>query len=250
MRKYNGLCKVLFGSLLLSFLIMPISLITAADPTTSTLERSAIEDKYKWDLSKMYATQEDWEAHYKKVDSMISEFAGKAGKVGDSAQALLDALKLRDQINIQLEKVFGFTSLRRDEDMRVSPNQALFQRAQTLAVKWGESSSWFQPELLKIPENKLHDWLKQPELKVYQHYFDDLLRSKAHILSPREEELLAMSSKSTEASTEVFGLLSNTELRWRTVKDPEGKDVEITSSSYTSALQSKIVSIAAPHSKP
>src|ERR1044071_2546059 len=215
MRKYNGLCKVLFGSLLLSFLIMPISLITAADPTTSTLERSAIEDKYKWDLSKMYATQEDWEAHYKKVDSMISEFAGKAGKVG------------------------GFTSLRRDEDMRVSANQALFQRAQTLGVKWGESSSWFQPELLKIPEDKLLGWLKQPELKVYQHYFDDLLRSKAHILSSREEELLAMSSKATDASTDVFGLLSNTELRWRTVKDPEGKEVEITSSSFTSAMQSK-----------
>jgi oligoendopeptidase F len=218
---------------------MPISLITAADPTASTLERSAIEDKYKWDLSKMYATQEDWEAHYKKVDSMISEFAGKAGKVADSAESLLEALKRRDQINIQLEKVAGFTSLRRDEDMRVSANQALFQRAQTLGVKWGESSSWFQPELLKIPEDKLLGWLKQPELKVYQHYFDDLLRSKAHILSSREEELLAMSSKATDASTDVFGLLSNTELRWRTVKDPEGKEVEITSSSFTSAMQSK-----------
>ena len=187
----------------------------------------------------MYATQEDWEAHYKKVDSMISEFAGKAGKVADSAESLLEALKRRDQINIQLEKVAGFTSLRRDEDMRVSANQALFQRAQTLGVKWGESSSWFQPELLKIPEDKLLGWLKQPELKVYQHYFDDLLRSKAHILSSREEELLAMSSKATDASTDVFGLLSNTELRWRTVKDPEGKEVEITSSSFTSAMQSK-----------
>jgi oligoendopeptidase F len=106
-------------------------------------------------------------------------------------------------------------------------------------VKWGESSSWFQPELLKIPEDKLRDWLKQPEMQVYQHYFDDLLRSKAHILSSREEELLAMSSKATDASTDAFGLLSNTELRWRTIKDPQGNDLEITSSSYTAALQSK-----------
>jgi oligoendopeptidase F len=211
----------------------------AVDPTTATLERSAIEDKYKWDLSKMYGGEQDWQAHYKKLEGMIGEFAAKRGKVGDSAKSLLDALTLHDQINIQLEKVAGFTSLRRDEDMRVSANQALFQRAQTLSVKWGESSSWFQPELLKIPEDKLRDWLKQPELKVYQHFFDDLLRTKAHILSPREEELLAMSSKATDASTDAFGLLSNTELRWRTVKDPEGKELEITSSSYTAALQSK-----------
>ena len=219
---------------------MPLSLIAAVvDPTTATLERSAIEDKYKWDLSKMYANPQDWEAHYKKVEGMIDEFAAKKGKIGESNESLLQALKLRDEINVQLEKVAGFASLHRDEDMRVSSNQALFQRAQTLGVKWGESASWFQPEVLKVPEDKLREWLKQPNLQVYQHYFDDLLRSKAHILSAREEELLAMSSKATEASTDVFGLLSNTELRWRTIKDPEGKDLEITSSSYTSAIQSK-----------
>src|SRR5262245_28327037 len=145
------------GQVLLSFCfiyLMPVSLIAASDPTTTTLERSAIEEKYKWDLSKMYASQEDWETHYKKLESMISDFAAKNGKVGDSAESLLDALKLRDQINIQLEKVAGFTSLRRDEDMRVSANQALYQRAQNLGVKWGEASAWFQPELLKIPEDK------------------------------------------------------------------------------------------------
>jgi oligoendopeptidase F len=239
MRKPNGCSKVSGRFLLLGVLIMSNSLIAAVDPTTATLERSAIDEKYKWDLSKMYASQEAWETHYKQVDSMIAEFAAKTGKVGDSPQTLLDALKLRDQINIQLEKIGAFASLRRDEDMRVPANQALSQRAETLGVKWGESSSWFQPELLKIPEDKLRDWLKEPDLKVYQHYFDDLLRSKAHILSSREEELLAMSSKSTEASSEVFGLLSNTELRWHTIKDPDGKDVEITSSSYTAALQSK-----------
>ena len=76
-------------------------------------------------------------------------------------------------------------------------------------------------------------------MKVYQHYFDDLLRTKAHILSAREEELLAMSGKATEASGDAFGLLSNTELRWRTVKDPENRDIEITSSSFSQAMQSK-----------
>src|ERR1043165_5661467 len=238
-RNLNGLRFVSCPSCLLALLTMSGSLPAAVDPTTATLERSAIEDKYKWDLSKMYSGEQDWQSHYDKVESMINEFAAKSGKVGESTQSLLDALKLRDQINIQLEKIAGFASLRRDEDMRVSGNQALFQRAQTLSVKWGESSSWFQPELLKIPEDKLRAWLQQPELTLYKHFFDDLLRTKAHILSPREEELLAMSSKATDASTEAFGLLSDTELRWRTVKDPAGNDVEITSSSYTAALQSK-----------
>jgi len=48
-----------------------------------------------------------------------------------------------------------------------------------------------------------------------------------------------MSGKATEAATDAFGLLSNTELRWRTVKDPDGREVEITTSSFSQAMQSK-----------
>src|SRR5579862_6602294 len=105
MRHFNRLVQVL-NRLSFGFLfVMASSLIAAPDPTTATLERSAIEEKYKWDLSKMYAGQADWEAHYKKIESMISGFASKKGKVGESATSLLSALRLRDEINVQLEKV-------------------------------------------------------------------------------------------------------------------------------------------------
>ncbi len=161
------------------------------------------------------------------------------GSTGKSAERLLEILKLRDRINIELEKLFAFATMRRDEDMRQPQSQALFQRAQTLNMKWDESSAWLQPELLQIPDATLKDWLGRPELKIYAHYFDDLLRSKPHILPAREEELLAMAGKATDATRDAFGLLSNTELRWRTVKDAQGKDVEITSSSYTLAMDSK-----------
>jgi oligoendopeptidase F len=213
--------------------------MTSALTAATTPERSTIEDRFKWDLSKMYASPAQWDEHYQKLEGMIKSFAEKKGKVGKSAETLLEALKARDQVNIQLEKLYAFAAMRRDEDMRQSDTQALYQRAQTLAVKWDESASWFQPELLKVPESQLLGWIKDGDLKVYQHYVDDLLRSKAHILSAREEELLAMAGKATDAAGDAFGLLSNTELRWRSVKDAEGKDIEITSASFTQAMQSK-----------
>lgn len=222
-------------SLVLLLPFMMTSLLIAA----STPERQAIEDKDKWDLSLMYASNEQWDAHYQKVEAMVSEFAAKKGTAGKSPESLLELLKLRDQVNVQLEKLYAYAAMRRDEDMRQPGPQGLFQRAQTLAVKWDESASWFQPELLKVPEPQLRDWLQKPGLKIYSHYIDDLLRSKEHILSAREEELLAMSGKATDAAGEAFSLLSNTELRWRTVKDPEGNDVEITTSAYTQAIYSK-----------
>lgn len=213
--------------------------MTLSTFTATTPERSTMEERYQWDLSKMYAGPEQWDAHYKELEGRIGEFAARKGKVAESPESLLEALKLRDQIDIQLEKLFAYAAMRRDEDMRVPANQALFQRGQTLTVKWDESSSWFRPELLRVPEERLREWLQQPALKVYQHYFDNLLRTKPHILPAREEELLAMAGKATEAASDAFGLLSNTELRWRTVKDAEGREVEITSSSFTQAMYSK-----------
>lgn len=202
-------------------------------------ERSAIADRDTWDLSKMYASQADWDRHYAALDGMVSEWARLKGTVGGSAAALHSALTQRDRINIELEKLYAYAAMRRDEDMRRPESQALFQRAQSLAVKYDEAASWFQPEILQIPEPRLREWLKEETLKVYGHYLDDLMRTKAHILSPREEELLAMAGKALEASGDAFGLLSNTELRWRSVKDSAGRDVEITSATFYQAMASK-----------
>ncbi|HEY5909030.1 MAG TPA: oligoendopeptidase F [Verrucomicrobiae bacterium] len=205
----------------------------------TTPERSAIGDGYKWDLSKMYAGQQEWEDHYKRLDSMAGTFATRKGRAAGSAATLLETLKLRDTMDVQLEKLEAYAAMKRDEDMRQPSAQALYQRAQTLVLKWQEAASWLRPELLELPEDRLRSWLQEPDLKIYGHYVDDLLRRKPHTLSPREEELLAMSGKATDASSDAFSLLSNTELRWRTVKDAEGRDIEITSSSFTQAMQSK-----------
>jgi len=231
----NVRTPAVFTRLFVLYSLIMSPLIFAA----TTPERQTIAETAKWDLSLMYKTTDEWEAHYKKVEGMVEEFGTKKGTLGKSAESLLAALKLRDQVSVQLEKLYAYAEMRRDEDMRQSGPQALYQRAQTLAVKWDEASSWYRPELLKVPEDQLRGWLKQAELKVYSHYIDDLLRTKKHILSPREEELLAMSGKATEAAGDAFGLLSNTELRWRTVKNAEGQDVEITTSAYTQAIYSK-----------
>ncbi len=220
--------------LALAVLTMPNPL-----PAAGTPERSTIEERYKWDLSEMYASEAAWQAHYKQVEGLIGKFAQLQGEIGKSAAAFQKAMTVRDQVNVQLEKLFAYAMMRRDEDMRQPGPQELYQRAQSLSVKWSEAAAWLQPEILKISEAQLRSWLEKPELKVYAHYLDDVLRTRAHILSQREEELLAMAGKATETASDVFGLLSNTELRWRTVKDPEGKDLEITSSAFTMAMTSK-----------
>ncbi|MCL4178921.1 MAG: oligoendopeptidase F [Verrucomicrobia bacterium] len=205
----------------------------------TTPERNEIEERDKWDLSSMYDSAEAWDRHYREVESMVAALAARQGTLGEGADALRSALELRDAIGVQLEKLQAYAAMRHHEDMRLPGPQGTLQRAETLAVRYGEATAWFQPELLQIPEARLKEWLRAEGLRVYGHYFDDLLRSKAHILSSREEELLAMAGKTTETGDNAFSLLTNTELRRRTVKDPEGAEVEVTSPVFYQALYSK-----------
>jgi len=139
-----------------------INAMTAA----TTPERSGIEERYKWDLSKMYATPEEWDAHYRHLESMIGEFATKKG-AGQSAEALSAALKLRDQVDVQLQKLSAYAALKRDEDMRVPAAQALFQRAQSWNSN-GPSLFVVPTGIVADPEARLKEWLRQPELSVYR----------------------------------------------------------------------------------
>jgi oligoendopeptidase F len=221
------------GELLVWLITMNMLLKAATIP-----ERSEIEERHQWDLTLMYGSAEGWEKHHDQIDAMIGALAACKGTLGASPDALFAALGLRDAINVQLEKLQAYAAMRHHEDMRMPGPQAILQRAETLALRYGEATAWFQPELLQIPEGRLKEWLREDRLQVYEHYFDDLLRSRAHILSMREEELLAMAGKTTETGDKAFSLLTNTELRRRTVKDPDGVEVEMTSPVFYQALYS------------
>jgi oligoendopeptidase F len=206
---------------------------------SSAADRSQVEPQHTWDLSVMYRTQESWDQHYSDLEQRIRDLADLRGTTTRGPAELLKVLRERDQISVQLEKLYAFARLRHDEDMRQPALQALLQRAQALATQHGEALSWLNPELLQISEDQLKEWLTRTELKVYQHFFDDLLRSREHILSPREEELLAMSAKATAAAGDSFSLLTNTELRHRRVTDPAGIEIEVTNPVFYQAMESK-----------
>ena len=162
-------------------------------------ERSETSEQYQWKLSDMYASEDAWNEHYGEIEAKIGELTGKQGTTGQSPAALLRVLRLQDQINVQMDQLYAYASHKFDQDMRQSQQQALRDRAQTLWNKYEEAKSWLEPELTKVPQETVAQWLRQDDLAIYRHYFDNLFRMKAHILSPREEALLAMASKPCNA---------------------------------------------------
>lgn len=202
-------------------------------------ERRQVDPKYTWDLTTMYPNQEAWEADYRTCAQSRDTLQKMKGTISTSPEALLGFLTLVDDISVKLDKLLAYANMLKDQDTRQPEHQGMYDRVTTLAVKLDEASSWFEPELLAIPEQNLKSWLKNNStLAVYAHRIDNVLRQRKHILSAREEELMAMSGKVTAVPREAYSMLANADITFPTIKDDKGEDVQLSEGRYALFMRS------------
>ena len=197
-------------------------------------DRAAIPDKYKWNLSDLYASDEAWRAAKEKLAPQLATIAAFKGTLASSATRLADALDAVNAISRELQKVFVYASLSSDQDTRVSKYQGMQQEMQQIAANFGEQVSFIEPEILKIDKARLDAWVAQePRLKTYQHYLDDIQRRRPHTLSDAEERLLAASSVPTSASSSLYNIFFNAHFPYPPVSLSRGKSVKLDSSAFS-----------------
>ena len=70
------------------------------------------------------------------------------------------------------------------------------QQVQILIARWRQATSWFSPELLRIPIATIRDWMAaSAELAVYRFAIEDLFRQQAHVLDAVGEQLMSLSGR-------------------------------------------------------
>ena len=211
----------------------------SADGTSLPL-RSEIDENYKWNLTDIYPSEEDWDKDFDWVKNKIGKYKSFVGKLCQSADILLQCLKFDDELNIKLERLYLYSMLVKDSDMRVTKYQAMNDRIINLYAEISTANSFIHPEIVSIPEEKLLQFLKSnEELNIYKHYLDDLLRTKPHTLSPEQEKILALSSETTQVAYNTFSMFTNADMKFPTVDDDEGKPLEMSHGRYYMAMYSK-----------
>jgi oligoendopeptidase F len=236
---------LMIGRLILYCFVLPLlTLASAATPSAAGQEgkipdRSQIDAEYTWDLAALYPSNEAWESELKSCEQDIAGLAKAKGTLTKSPQALLEFLQQYDELTVKAAKVGFFASLLRDQDTRQPVPQAMYDRARTLAVKLDEGVSWFPPELLSMPDGRVLGWCKgNPKLAVYRHRLQDLLRQKPHVLSAREEQLMAMTGKLAAAPRQAFAMLANADMKFPAIKDDKGNEVQLSEGRYSFFMQS------------
>ncbi|MBR4795075.1 MAG: oligoendopeptidase F, partial [Lachnospiraceae bacterium] len=186
-------------------------------------ERSEIEEKYKWRLEDLFATDEDWEKELKKIDEYVEKISSFKGKIAEGPENLLAYLKLNDEIDEWAEEVANYSSRKNDQDTRVGKYQDYHARTMGAFVKLGSASAFFEPELFSLSDEKIEEYFKKvPELEHYRRAYERIRKNKEHVLSNEMEELLAAAGDVTSQAYNTFGMLDNADLKFDSVKDSKG----------------------------
>ena len=202
--------------------------------------RKDIPVEYTWDLESMYANEKAWEEDLNKVFKLSEEYSKYNGRVIESGENLLNAIKDMNELYRVVSKVYSYSSMNLDQDTRVGSSQEMSSKALAAYVKVNEETSFFVPEVLQIEETTLNKYYAEvEELKLYKQALDEILRKKDHVLSAKEESLLAQMGEMAEASHNIFSMLDNADIKFPIIKDEKGEDVQITHGNFIPFMESK-----------
>ena len=195
--------------------------------------RSEIDDKYKWDMSAIYATEEAWEKDLNYVKELYPGLADFKGKLLSSPDVLLEAIELRNKVNQTLWKLYHYASNSSNADVRNEKFQEMVQRVINTSVNIGQTTAYFTPELIEGDYETLEDFMSQNEyLKTYEKQFKDLFISKPHILSEKEERLLTLAGKITGVANDAYDIMRATDFVWPTFEDENGNKLTMSQGRY------------------
>ncbi|MBL1212898.1 MAG: oligoendopeptidase F [Ignavibacteriae bacterium] len=235
----NKIMRKVLALLFASSLIGITSSADAQEGSGELMKRKDIDPKYTWNLTDIYASEDLWEADFKWLEENVSNYEKFEGKLGNSAEDMLACLKFDEEVGIKLGTLHLYASLSKDLDLADEKYQGLYDRTMGLVAKLSAASSFMTPEILEIPEDKLWGFVEaKEELKIYKHFFNEILRTKEHILSKEQEELLAMAGPVNQVAYNIFSLFKNADIQYPKVADETGKEIEISDGRYYAALYS------------
>ena len=202
--------------------------------------RDEIDIKYTWDLTLIYKTDEEFLKDYEKVSKEVKKISKYQGILVKSASNLLGYLKLFNELDRKLSKLYYYANLKNDQDTTNTKYQDFLGKVKNLLTKFEELDAYAEPELMSVDYDLIEKYYKEEkELKEYEFVLSNLFRFKKHILSKEVEEVLSSLSNSLDNSSETYEALTDSDMKFGNILNENNEEVELTESNYNVFLHSK-----------
>jgi oligoendopeptidase F len=205
---------------------------------TAVPERSELDERYKWNLSDIYADWEQWDEETAQCRELMDQFVAMKGSLGQGPAQLLEAYRLNDRIGMMAYKLFRYPQLSYDTDQRNNELLARIQRIQNLFAEFGTKAAWFEPELVSLDEKEVLGWVDESEeLAVYRFPISEIFRQREHVLDEEGERLLSYFSRFNGQPAQTYRALSTADIEFNTIELSDGTSVEVSHAAYGKLLR-------------
>lgn len=196
-------------------------------------KREEVKEELTWRLEDIYPDEGLWEEELKEARALAARVKEYEGKLGNSAQDLYGALKLYDDCSLKLDRVGGYSFMRHDQDAGNSHYQELELKVQSASVRISEELAFVEPEILAIPDDVIARFYEEePGIRDYEVTIREIRRMKEHTLSKEMEQLLASAGEMAQTPSNGFGMLSNADLKFPSVTDRDGKEIQLSNGRF------------------
>lgn len=199
--------------------------------------RSEIDKQYKWDLSKIYPTEEKWNKDFEKLSVEMEQIKNYTNFI-ESSEKLYDFLCFDEKIERLMNKLYYYAHLNFDADTLNDHYQSMDQKILDLMNHYSEISSFVLPTFLNTDFEQIKQYIQEkPELKEYQFSLEQIYRKKDHVLDEEKEQMLSLLNKNLTNPSVTFESLTDSDLTFGNI-EVDGKDIELTESNYGNYISS------------
>lgn len=202
-------------------------------------KREEILDADKWSVSEIYSSDEAWEKEYKDLQKEAPKLLEFEGKLKDG-ETLIKYFELNEKISRSAEKIYVYAHLRSDENTKNTKYQGMMNKIDAYMAEFATYSAYFVPEILSFEDGFIEGEIERLDgLKPYEFLLLEILKEKPHVLSKKEEELLAAASDCLDAPSSIHNIMTNADMKFGKIKDEDNQEVELTEGNYSSFIKSK-----------
>ncbi|MBY5958075.1 oligoendopeptidase F [Membranicola marinus] len=195
--------------------------------------RLDIPTEYKWDLTPIFETVQDWEESKKEIKKDLKDISQFKGKVMNSPKNLGDTLTFTTALQEKLRKLSCYASLSSDEDMRVSQYQGMKQEVSQIYSAFAAAASYIEPEILDADVTTIRQYIQEDErLRDFDFYLEDLIRQRRHKRSDEVEKVIAQASLMAGNASSIYSIFSNADFPYPEVTLSDGNTVTLNNANF------------------
>ena len=201
--------------------------------------RSEIDEKYKWDLTSIYKSDDDWYKDFEIAKKEVTKINDFKDNFLSSAERYYEFLMYDRKIERLLSKLYYYAHLSYDSDTTDDHYKKMLSEISDLMHDASEQSSFVVPSILKQDYSLFDKFYKEDKrLLEFKFAIDEIYRYKKHSLDEDKTKMETVLSKGLSGGYHAFCALTDSDMTFPDIKI-DGKNVNFNESNYSLFISSK-----------